>query len=80
MEAIRVVTRAAHPVAHRRNTRRRHLGHPVKAAHPLLIKVCLTIYHPLTIHAIRFIFTSIDAIYAVELIEYICSDLNNEHN
>lgn len=38
MEVIRVVTRAAPLVAHRRNTRRRHLGHPVKAVHPPLIK------------------------------------------
>lgn len=77
MEVIRVVTRAAPLVAHRRNTRRRHLGHPVKAVHPPLIKVCLTVHNSLTMHAIRFIFTSIN-IHTVEFIEYICFDLNNE--
>lgn len=38
MEVIRVVTQAAHPVAHRRNTHRHHLGHPAKAARPPPIK------------------------------------------
>lgn len=53
MEAIRVVMRAVHPVAHRRSTRRRHLGHPVKVAHPQPIKVHLTIY-PLLVGQIHF--------------------------
>lgn len=57
MEAIKVVTRVARPVAHRQTTRRHHLGHPVKAAHPPPIKVHFTVYNPLTVHAIRFIFT-----------------------
>jgi len=49
MEAIREVMRVAHPVGHRQNTRRHHLGHPAKAVHLPLIKVCLSIvvYNPL---------------------------------
>lgn len=43
MEAIRVVTRAVHPVARRQNIRHRHPGHPVKAAHLPPIRVHLTV-------------------------------------
>lgn len=37
-------------------------------------------FYSLTIYAIRFIFTSNDAVHILELIGYICSDFNNERH